>query len=166
MANVQLWIQVMWSTKNRKQIIFPDQRDSLFEFIKESSKEKGIYIDSINGEADHIHLLISLQMDQSLLKVIQLIRAESTYWAKRQKLFNNELEWQTDFLAVSVSHSMIDSVRNYINQQAQIHTQKTYQQEYDAFIKKYGFHQPGPERPRARTIKTRGFNTGLVMRNE
>lgn len=166
MANVQLWIQVMWSTKSKNPILTNPGRTKLFEYIVETSKEKGIYIDTINGEPDHIHLLICLQMDQSLLKIVQSVKAESSYWAKRQKLFAAELEWQSDFLAISVSHSKLDSVRDYIRQQEQIHSQKTYQQEYDAFIKKYGFQQPGPERPRARTIKTRGFNTGLVMRTE
>ncbi len=166
MANVQLWIQVMWSTKNKNPILTNPDRTKLFDYLVETSKEKGIYIDTINGEPDHIHLLISLQMDQSLLKIIQSIKAESCYWAKRQKLFDTELEWQSDFLAISVSHSALESVREYILQQEQIHTQKTYQQEYDAFVKKYGFQQQGPERPRARTIKTRGYNTGLVMRTE
>lgn len=166
MANVQLWIQVMWSTKNRNPILINPGRTTLFEYLQTSSKEKGIYIDTINGEADHVHLLISLQMDQSILKIIQSIKSDACYWAKRQKLFDTDLEWQADFLAVSVSHSSLESVRNYILQQEKIHANKTYQQEYDAFIKKYEFHQPGPERPRARTIKTRGFNTGLVMRTE
>ena len=166
MANVQLWIQVMWSTKNRNPILINPGRTTLFEYLQTSSREKGIYIDTINGEADHVHLLISLQMDQSILKIIQSIKADACYWAKRQKLFATDLEWQADFLAVSVSHSSLESVRNYILQQEKIHANKTYQQEYDAFIKKYEFHQPGPERPRARTIKTRGFNTGLVMRTE
>ena len=49
------------------------------------------------------------------------------------------MEWQDEYFAVSVSESQIDTVRNYIKNQEAHHTHKTFQQEYDELISKFGF---------------------------
>ena len=52
-----------------------------------------------------------------------------------------KFEWQDEYFAVSVSESVIDKVRNYIKNQEEHHSKKTFQQEYDEFILKYGFER-------------------------
>ena len=44
-------------------------------------------------------------------------------------------------LACGSIESMIDIVRNYIQNQEEHHKHKTFQQEYDEFISKYGFQK-------------------------
>ena len=48
------------------------------------------------------------------------------------------MEWQDEYFAVSVSESQIDTVRNYIKNQEAHHKHKTFQQEYDELISKFG----------------------------
>ena len=50
-----------------------------------------------------------------------------------------KFSWQDDYFAVSVSHSQVQSVRDYINRQEEHHKKTTFSQEYQAFINKYGF---------------------------
>ena len=50
-----------------------------------------------------------------------------------------KFEWQDDYFAVSVSESGINSVREYIKNQEEHHKKKTFQEEYDEFMKRYGF---------------------------
>ena len=54
---------------------------------------------------------------------------------------SEKFEWQDEYFAVSVSESMIEVVRNYIKKQEDHHVKKTFQDEYDAFISKYGFEK-------------------------
>ena len=70
---------------------------------------------------------------------MQLIKGESAFWFNKQELTKQKLEWQDEYFAVSVSESQIDMVRNYIKNQEGHHKHKTFQQEYDEFIIKYGF---------------------------
>lgn len=56
-----------------------------------------------------------------------------------KKLCIDKFEWQDEYFAVSVSESIIDKVRHYIKNQEEHHRQKTFQQEYNEFISKYGF---------------------------
>ena len=44
-------------------------------------------------------------------------------------------------MAVSVSESVLNKVRGYIKNQEEHHKHKTFQQEYDEFIIKYGFRK-------------------------
>ena len=72
---------------------------------------------------------------------MQLIKGESSYWINKSKLIKNKFEWQDEYFAVSVSESMISMVREYIWNQEEHHQKKTFQQEYDEFIDKYGFQK-------------------------
>ena len=48
-------------------------------------------------------------------------------------------EWQDEYFAVSISESGVNAVREYIKNQETHHAKKSFQEEYDEFMKKYGF---------------------------
>lgn len=140
MPFIKVYIHFVWSTKNR----FPyletkELRQKLWQHIRENAKEKGIFIDFVNGYNDHCHCLVSMGVDQTIQKTMQLINGESSFWINKNGLTKEKFEWQDEYFAVSVSESMIETVRNYIRNQEEHHSKKTFQQEYDEFIKKYGF---------------------------
>lgn len=114
-------------------------RQKVWNHIRQNAIQKGIFIDFINGYSDHCHCLISLGVDQNIQKVMQLIKGESSFWINKNGLTKEKFQWQDEYFAVSVSESIIDKVRNYIKNQETHHTQKTFQEEYDEFILKFGF---------------------------
>ncbi len=116
-----------------------ETREKVFSHILENANTKEIFIDCIGGYLEHVHCLISLRNDQMISKVMQLIKGESSFWINRNKLTKKSFEWQDDYFAVSVSESAIDSVRNYIKNQKEHHKKKTFQDEYNEFIKSYKF---------------------------
>ncbi len=116
-------------------------RQTIFTHIKENAKEKGIYIDFINGYTDHVHCLVSLGIDQSMSKIMQLIKGESAFWINKHGICGEKFEWQDEYFAVSVSESVVDRVRNYIRHQEEHHQKKTFAHEYNEFIEKYDFQK-------------------------
>ncbi len=132
-------IHFVWSTKNRKPLISKSLKPLLLEHIKENAKSKAIFIDKINCVEDHIHLLVSMGNEQTISKIVMLIKGESSFWVNKQKLVNEKFEWQDEYFAVSVNESAIDNVRKYIDNQEEHHRVKTFKEEYDEFIKVYGF---------------------------
>jgi putative transposase len=142
MPFVKVYIHFVWSTKNREQFFATKEiRKKVWQHIKENAKEKGIFIDFINGYSEHCHCLISLGIDQTIQKTMQLIKGESSFWINKQQLIDQKFEWQDEYYAVSVSESMIDRVREYIKNQEEHHKHKTFSEEYDEFIVKYGFQK-------------------------
>lgn len=142
MPFIKVYIHFVWSTKDRIPYLeTTDLRKQMWQHIKENAVKKEIFIDQVNGYVDHCHCLVSLGGDQTIEKVIQLIKGEAAYWFNKENLINKKLEWQDEYFAVSVSESMLETVRNYIRNQEKHHLHKTFQEEYDEFISKYGFQK-------------------------
>lgn len=139
MSFVKIWIHGVWATKGRKPVLAEEIRSNLFAHIHENALKKEILMDRVNGHIEHVHCLFRLRNDQTIMKVMQLIKGEASFWANKQKLIKGKLDWQDDYFAVSVSESQVDSVRRYIDRQEEHHRKKTFQEEYDEFIHKYGF---------------------------
>ena len=140
MPFIKVYIHCVWSTKNRIPYLDTIQlRQKVWQHIRENAIQKGIFIDFINGYSDHCHCLISLGVDQNIQKVMQLIKGESSFWINKNGLTKEKFEWQDEYFAVSISESVVDKVRNYIQNQELHHTKRTFQEEYDEFIDKYGF---------------------------
>jgi len=129
----------MWATKNRQRVISKELKPLLLSHIKENSIKKDIYIDCLNCVEDHIHVLLSLSVDQTISKVMQLIKGESSFWVNQQDIVKDKFEWQDDYIGLSVSESAIDKVRAYIGNQEQHHSKKTFEQEYKEFLTAHGF---------------------------
>jgi REP element-mobilizing transposase RayT len=142
MPFINVYIHFVWSTKNR----FPyldskELRVQVWNHIRENAIEKGIFVDFISGYHDHCHCLVSMGADQSIQKVMQMIKGESSYWINKNRLTTEKFDWQDEYYAVSLSESDIDRVRNYIKNQEEHHSKVSYQQECHEFISKYGFER-------------------------
>jgi REP element-mobilizing transposase RayT len=144
MAYVKIWVHIVWTTKNRERVLTKPIREVLFPHIRENAKTKNIHLDFIGGHLEHIHCLISLNAEQTIAKTIQLIKGEAAFWFNRNLNKGKKLEWQDEYFAVSVSESKINVVRGYIKKQEEHHKKKSFQEEYEEFIQKYGFSKfPG-----------------------
>jgi len=125
MPFIKVYIHFVWSTKNRVPFLETKEiRQKVWRHIKENSIKKGIHIDFINGYSDHCHCLVSLGTDQTIEKVMQLIKGESSFWINQQKLTKNKFQWQSEYFAVSVSESILDKVRDYVKNQENHHRKK------------------------------------------
>jgi len=68
-----------------------------------------------------------------------LIKGESSFWINKNKLTQNKFSWQDDYWAVSVSESHLQATRNYILSQEEHHRKKSFAQEIEEFMNKYGW---------------------------
>lgn len=139
MPFINIYLHVIWSTKNRSKIITKELKPKLIEHIKSNVIKKGIFIDRINCVIDHIHLIISLGSDQTIGKIVQLIKGESSHWINQNKLIRGKFEWQNDYIAVSISKSILEKVREYVDNQDEHHRVKNFTEEVEEFREKYGF---------------------------
>lgn len=143
MPFVKVMIHAVWGTKNREPYLTNVVRQIIIQHIKDNAKKKEIYIDTLNGHDDHLHCLFGLNADMSISKVMQLIKGESAFWINKEKIIKTKFEWADEYFAVSVSESIIDKVRTYINNQEEHHKKITFTQEYENFINHYNFNDHG-----------------------
>ncbi len=79
MSFVKIWVHLVFATKNREPLLNKEFRYDVYKHISENCLEKGIFLQAINGHTDHLHCLISLGKDQSIAKISQLIKGESSF---------------------------------------------------------------------------------------
>lgn len=139
MSYVKIWIHTVWTVKNRKPVISQENRKILFEHIHKNGLEKDILVETVGGYNNHVHCLFRLKNNQTIEKVMQLIKGESSFWFNRNIDNHPVLNWQKEYFAVSVSESRVNAVRKYIENQEEHHRTKTWEEEYNEFIERYGF---------------------------
>jgi len=81
MSYVRLLIHAVWATKDRKPFLNKENREAIKEHIKDYAKSKGIHLINVNGYVEHLHCLISLDAQQNIATIINLIKGESSNWA-------------------------------------------------------------------------------------
>ena len=143
MSYVRVWIHAVWGTKSREPYLTKDVRQAVVDHIRKNAKEKGIYIDRLNGYIDHLHCLFGLNADMAIAKALQLLKGESANWINKQELLRSKLEWADEYYAVSLSESHLDSVRLYIDNQEEHHRKLSFGEEVQEFTLKYGFQRHG-----------------------
>ncbi len=134
MSYINVWIHLIWSTKNREPYLTKELRSKIFSHIRENAKEKHIHIDSINGYKEHVHLLISMNQNQTIAKIVHLLKGESTYWININKLTKNRFCWQKEYGAVSVGYSALKTIREYINNQETHHQNRSFTEEFNILM--------------------------------
>ncbi len=133
MSHINVILHCVWSTKNRIPILANNNRRyELFAHIRNTARQRGVFVDYIGGMPDHIHCLLCLNRDKTLAVIMREIKAESSHWYN--SLGKERLEWQDDYFAVSVSPERIESVRNYIRNQEEHHRNRTFTEEYNQFL--------------------------------
>ena len=93
---------------------------------------------SIGGTADHVHILLAIPSTLSIAKAIQLVKGGSSKWISDTFPKLREFAWQKGYGAFSVSISGIDETVAYIQAQEEHHRNRTFQEEFLAFLKKHG----------------------------
>ena len=140
MSWVKVYIHMVFSTKNRTPYLSsPELRQKVFRHIKDNAAEKNIWIDCVNGFDNHVHCLISLGKDQTISNVAQMIKGESSFWINKNQLTTEKFAWQNEYWAVGVSESHIENVRKYIYNQEEHHRKKSFTEEVNDFMEKYGW---------------------------
>ena len=140
MPFIKIYVHFVWSTKNHKPLLNSYKlRNQVWTHIRENARNKGIFVNFINGYHNHCHCLVSLGAEQTISNVMKLLKGESSFWINRNKLCKDKFEWQNEYFAVSVSDTLIAKPRNYIKNQEEHHKVKTFQEEYDELMRIYGF---------------------------
>ncbi|MBS1524220.1 MAG: IS200/IS605 family transposase [Bacteroidetes bacterium] len=141
MSFVKIWVHLVFATKNREPLLKKEIRPDIHQHIIRNCKDKDIFLQAINGYTEHLHCLISLGKDQSISKVVQLIKGESSLWLNKSDLISEKFSWQDDYFAVSVSESQVETVINYIKNQEKHHAKKSFDDEVNEFMGRYGWAQ-------------------------
>ena len=139
MANTytKIYIQVVFAVKYRACLIDKSWKDDLFKYITGIVKNQNHLLISINGVADHVHLLIAMRPHQSLSDLVRHVKGFSSRWINEQHFIRHPFNWQSGFGAFSYTPEAVPNVIQYIENQEVHHRKKRFIDEYKELLKKY-----------------------------
>ena len=133
----QIHIHIVFAVKGRKSLIKPDWEQELYKYITGIVQNKGQKMLAINGMPDHVHILIGMRPWCRLSDLVREIKKSSNVFIQEKGYVKFKFEWQQGYGAFSHSYSAVNNVIAYIQNQKEHHRNKTFRDEYMAFMKKF-----------------------------
>ncbi len=127
----------MFSTKYRRPVIIDDFRERLYEYMGGIVRNLNGRLLEVGGVEDHVHLLVNLAPARAVSDSIRDIKANASKWANELPEFQTRFEWQKGYGAFTVSHSQIDTLRHYLQNQPEHHRTKRFEDEYIQLLQRH-----------------------------
>ena len=131
-------LHVIFSTKFRQLLLAEQWCDDLFAYIGGIVTDHKSILLKAGGIEDHVHLLLRIHPQFAISKTVQLIKANSSKWINEKHKVSKKFQWQRGYGAFSVSQSMSDVVKAYIDNQREHHRNQSFETEYLGFLQKHG----------------------------
>jgi REP element-mobilizing transposase RayT len=119
-------VHVIFSTKNRRNLITPEIEPELFPYMAAISRNHEAPILAINGTANHVHSVVSLSKNIALAGLLEVVKKDSSKWIKKQSALFRDFHWQAGYGGFSIGESQLRTVKDYIARQKVKHRTLSY----------------------------------------
>lgn len=114
---------IVWCVKYRRKILTPDIEKTLIKYLNKIAKDNNFIIEEINGDLDHIHLLISCSPQHYIPDMIKALKGVSARLLMKEygdtlkeKLYKGHL-WNPSYYVATVSENTEQQIKEYIKKQ-------------------------------------------------
>ena len=134
----KLFVHIIYHIKTTSVKIRTEDKNDLYAYMGAVIKSNDSIPILINGVDDHVHILCVMSKNIALSKLIEEIKGNSSRWIKTFHPYYKNFAWQGGYGGFSVSPSLHDKTKKYIENQEEHHKKMTFQEEYLMFLKEYG----------------------------
>lgn len=134
---VSLLVHIIFSTKNRADLIKPEIEAGLFAYIGGIANNNKSKLIAAGGTMNHVHLLVSLGKIISLSEFVGDIKRDSSVWIKKQSAEFKNFHWQDGYGGFSIGESQVEAVKIYLARQKTKHAKMSFETEFRGFLQKY-----------------------------
>ena len=112
-------------------------RPHLYAYLATVTRDNGSECPRVGGTEDHVHLAILISRTQTIAALVNHLKSHSSRWMKEQTGAQN-FAWQHGYGVFSVGLTDRPALERYIDNQEKHHQKLTFQDEYRAFLLRYG----------------------------
>lgn len=134
----KLYIHLIFHIKDQTAYIKTEDCDELYAYIGAIIKDNQSIPIKINGTNDHVHILCVMSKNIALSKLVEEIKRNSSRWIKGKGNHYKQFAWQGGYSGFSVSQSVHNKTKVYIENQKEHHKTVSFKEELIAFLKEYG----------------------------
>jgi REP element-mobilizing transposase RayT len=134
---VSLLVHIVFSTKNRANLITTEIEPDLYKYISGTLRKMEPPCLKIGGTANHVHLHVSQSKNIALAFLLEEMKKSSSKWIKQQDTSLRSCSWQDGYGAFTIGQSNVAALKRYIEMQKSHHRRKSFKDELRALLKKY-----------------------------
>ena len=132
-------IHLVFSTKDRRAFLDDDIAPRMHAYLATVCREVTGMAYQVGGVADHIHLATALPRTLTVADLVEKLKVTSSTWIKTIDAARyRDFHWQRGYGAFSIGASGKDALVDYIQNQAEHHRTRTFQDEYRELLERYG----------------------------
>ena len=131
----------MWATKNREHLIVPAIEARLYGYIVNKAAEMDVYVYTINGWYDHIHLVVSIPPKHAVAYVVKRLKGASSHDLNQAGELDYRFAWQGGYGAFTLGERQRPTAEVYVENQKKHHEQQTM----NAWLERYAEFDEGPD---------------------
>jgi REP element-mobilizing transposase RayT len=125
-------------TKDQRNYLNRDLRHRLFPYLRGIVTNLGGSPIAAGGVDNHVHMLMGLPPTLCIADAMRLIKTNSSKWIRETFSTHDVFAWQTGYAAFTVSASVADRARKYIEDQESHHRARAFDDEVAAMAKRHG----------------------------
>ncbi|VBB47352.1 conserved hypothetical protein [uncultured Paludibacter sp.] len=133
----KMYVHLIFHIKTTSVVIREKEEKELYAYIGSILKDIECIPILINGTKDHLHILCVMSKNITLAKMTEEVKRHSSRWIKTKDNYYKSFAWQGGYGGFSVSPSLHDKTKYYIQNQKEHHKKMTFQEEYLLFLKEY-----------------------------
>ena len=130
-------VHITFSTQSRLPLITDAIKLDLVRYLAGIARDTKSPTLALNAMPEHVHLLLTLNKNLALSKLVQEIKQGSSRWVNQQQNMETRFAWQNGYAAFSVSQSVLGQVVNYINHQEIHHRKINFQDELRELLRRH-----------------------------
>ena len=119
-----LQYHIVFVTKFRHPVLINGVRDTVYERIRYVADQRGFHLLEINGEPDHVHILLEADTMTSPAELANVLKTQTARRARKlygdtilKKYYWKPYFWSHSYLVSSVSEVSDFAIRRYIEAQ-------------------------------------------------
>jgi len=133
-----LGAHLVFSTLDRRPLMSDENRPRIHAYMSTILHNLECRSITVGGTADHIHILFNMTKKLPSMKVIEIVKKDSSKFVKTLPQASAEFHWQAGYGLFGVCQTHFEAVRHYVEKQEEHHRAISFQDEFRALLKEHG----------------------------
>jgi putative transposase len=126
----QLYVHIIFAVSGKKSMLNSSNESEVYHYISQVTEKQGHEILIINGNVDHIHILVKLNPIKALSDLVREIKKQSSWFINHKLSSGKKFNWEKGFRAFSHTRSQVNSLYKFIEKQKEYHRNINFREEY------------------------------------
>jgi REP-associated tyrosine transposase len=134
----KLYAHLIFSTKNREPFLDDKIRPRVHGYLATIVRSLDSPWVVVGDIADHVHILFDMGKMHAPVAFVEQTKRESSKFVKSLGSRYKNFYWQRGYGMFSVGPANREEAEEYVRNQEEHHRTKTFQEEFRAFLQRYG----------------------------